>query len=280
MKGSSSRTKVLTKRLSLFVTLLSAIFLLWVAYATAIVAWVAYIKQDEDCFGSYQAVFYGLNDTNKTNGTHLADLQGVPMEAFTLELRWTAFWSTAVLLVIWIVSFCIRGSKKNSLEMNILGDVSVKAFLASISKIFAAMIVLMLLIGVSMIVTWLVLLKNSAYDPGSYRASVPWTAVNGETYQGLTLPSVCPDPHVALGVYLIGNNPSLWPSSACTTLYKDRITTYFCCFVIEEVQKPVFSDHLYEFVLFGGIAWTGLSILCLVFFSCTTWWKRQAVGSV
>lgn len=277
MKGPPSRTKVLTKRLSLFVTLLSAIFLSWVTYAAVIVGWVAYIKQDESSFGSYQAVFHGVNDTN---GTHLADLQGIPMEGFTLELRWTAFWSTLALLVIWIVSFCIRASKKNSLEMNILGDLSVKGFLASISKIFAIMATLMVLIGVSMIVTWLILLKDSAYDPGSYRASVPWTAVNGETYQGLTLPSVCPDPHVALGVYLIGNNPSLWPSSVCTTLYKDRITTYFCCFAIEELQKPVFSDHLYEFVLFGGIAWTGLSIFCLVFFSCTTWWKRQAVGSV
>lgn len=271
MKSRSPRIKILTKRLSLFVSCVTIAFWLWVAYTAVFLGWVAYVEQDESGYGTYHAIW---------NGTHVADLQGIPLQDFTIQARWMAFGSTTALLILWIYSFCIRLSKKNSLDMNLLGDTSVKDFLGSISKTFVLLIGTMATIGASMIVTWLVLLKGDAYDPGTYIASSPWFFVKSETYQGLTLPPSCRQSYVSLGVHLIGNNPSLWPSTSCSTVYNNRVTTYFCCFAIEDVDPPRFSDHLYDYTFFGGGCWVAICAMFALGFYCTTWWKRQAVGSI
>lgn len=265
------RSKVLVKRLSLFVSLVTCIFWLWVAYGGVFLGWTAYLERDSGSRGAYRAVL---------NGTHVADLEGVPLQSFIVTSRWMALGATLVLLFCWIYAYCVRVSKKNSLEMNLLGDHSVVDFLSSISKIFALLMAAMAVTGLSIIATWLVMLKGSAFTPGRYTASAPWDSVGGETYQGLALPPSCPTPRVKLGVHLIGNNPFLWPPTSCSTSYEDPVTTYFCCFAIEEESKPRMSHHYYSYTLLGGIGWVALIVVFTLGFTCSTWWKRQAVGAI
>ena len=270
MRGAG-RTAILTKRLSIFATLPACLFFLWICFGSVFLGWTTFLRQDEETWGSYEAV---LNDTLITH------VQGVPLEDFIVISRWMAFWASVTLAVLCTYAWCYRMTKKTSFEMNIPSDDSIRRFLSSITKKFNILMLLFLLVIGSVWVTWLVLLKKNAYDPNSYRASSPWDAINEESYQGLSLPPSCPEPNVKLGVHLIGNNPHIWPPTSCSTNYTSPVTTYFCCFALREIEPPHASSHLFSYTLFGGLSWVCLAILTGLYFSSSNWWRRRSVGSL
>lgn len=266
-----SRTNVMVKRLSLFAWIPSILFFLWLVYGSIFLGWTSYRHGLSSGYGTYKVVL---------NETVISEVKGIPLGEFVTLSRWMAFWLSAILLLLTIYAVCTKVSKMSLLEMNIPNDEAVKSFLSSISKRMGWVLFLYGLCFFTLWVTWMVYLKKDAYDPDTYKGERPWEAVVGDTYEGLTLPSGCPDPHVKLGTNLIGNNPNLWPSSSCSTTYSDRITTYFCCFALSEVRKPKEDVILFDFTAFGGAVYLGCITLLGSYFGCSTWWRRRAVGSL